>query len=62
MSSEAPVHIFSLKTEPLRVSTISPDGKWVAFSTAQKLRVYRVFNEDENVGLEKVSIRIPSKI
>ncbi|CAG5113459.1 Oidioi.mRNA.OKI2018_I69.chr2.g7567.t1.cds [Oikopleura dioica] len=56
VSSEAPVHIFSLKTEPLRVSTISPDGNWVAFSTASKLRVYRVFNEDDNVGLEKIMI------
>ena len=43
------------------MSTISPDGKWVAFSTADKLRVYRVFNEDENVGLEKVTTPFSSE-
>ena len=40
LGSESPLHLLSLKTEPIRVSDISPNGKWFAFSTEDKLKVY----------------------
>ena len=52
---EAPVHLTSISTESIRWTRLSPDGNYLAFSTLNKLRVYRIDTQDFNVQVNKVS-------
>ena len=52
---EAPVHLTSISTESIRSTRLSPDGNYLAFSTLNKLRVYRIDTQEYNIQINKVS-------
>ena len=54
LPSDAPVHLATLNTESLRTCRLSPNGQYLAFSTIDKLRIYRVECEDFNIQIQKV--------
>ena len=51
---EAPVHLTSISTESIRSTRLSPDGNYLAFSTLNKLRVYRIDTQEYNIQINKV--------
>ena len=52
---EAPVHLTSISTESIRSTRLSPDGNYLAFSTLNKLRVYRIDTQEYNIQINKVT-------
>ena len=58
LPSDAPVHLATLNTESLRTCRLSPNGQYLAFSTIDKLRIYRVECEDFNIQIQKVFSKI----
>ena len=52
--ADAPVHLAQLNTEALRTARLSPDGKWLAFATLDKFKLYSVEVADFNVQLTRV--------
>ena len=51
--TDSPIHLVSLNTAPVRVSALSPDGKWFAFSTEDKLKLYSLTVDGLNVTINK---------
>lgn len=51
---DGPVHLASLNTESLRTARISPNGKFLAFSTLDKLRIYKIDYEGFSLNAQKV--------
>ena len=52
---EAPIHLTSISTESIRWTRLSPDGNYLAFSTLNKLRVYRIDTQEYNIQVNKVN-------
>jgi len=60
LPSESPLHLLSLNTGSLRVSALSPDGSWFAFSTEDKLKLYSLTINGLNVAINKEwSVKMP---
>ena len=53
--TEPPVHLATINTESIRTAKISPDGSFVAFSTLNYLRLYKLEIENFQVQLTKVN-------
>jgi len=58
LPSDGPVHLATLNTEALRVARLSPNGAYLAFSTIEKLRIYRLECENFNVQIQKCEFAI----
>jgi len=57
---EAPIHLTSISTESIRWTRLSPDGNYLAFSTLNKLRVYRIDTQEYNIQINKLVVSLPS--
>lgn len=51
--SDSPLHLVSLNTGPLRVSALSPNGSWFAFSTEDKLKLYSLTVKGLKISIDK---------
>ena len=53
---DSPVHLVSLNTGPLRASALAPNGRFFAFSTEDKIRIYSLEVSGIKVAINKESV------